>query len=122
MHNPRILALAHLQDRLITRQQALAAGASASAIRHAVASGRWQVAVRGIYATFTGPIARIHRLRAAILHSGPESMITGLAACTMINLRYVRFGSDLVDPLARSTGGPATPARLIRAELFQVTS
>jgi Transcriptional regulator, AbiEi antitoxin len=92
MRNLRITALAHQQDGLITRQQALAAGASASAIRHAVRRGRWQVAVRGIYATFAGPLGRIHRLRVAILHSGPESMITAAAACTMINLRMFRSG------------------------------
>jgi Transcriptional regulator, AbiEi antitoxin len=99
MRNPRVNALARQQDGLITRQQAHAAGASAAAIRHAVESGGWQVALRGIYATFAGPMARIHRLRAAILHSGAESVITGAAACTMINLRYVPFGRDLVDTL-----------------------
>jgi very-short-patch-repair endonuclease len=110
MRNPRITALAHQQDGLITRQQALAAGASASAIRHAVRSGRWQVAVRGIYATFAGPLGRIHRLRVAILHSGPESVITGATACAMINLRYVPFGYDGVDTLVAEHRRPRDTA------------
>ena len=96
MQIPRVVALAYQQDGLITRRQALAAGATAGAIRHALSSGRWQVVVPRVYATFAGPIGRIHLLRAAVFHSGTESLITGAAARTMAGLRYVPATTGIV--------------------------
>ncbi len=107
MHNPRLDALAHDQDGLITRRQALAAGASADAIRHQLGAGRrWQVVVPGIYATFTGPLAEIHRLRAAVLHAGDGAVITGVAACRMTGLRYVPHDPVDVDVLVHRRRHP----------------
>jgi hypothetical protein len=99
--------LAYQQDGLITRRQALAAGASPDAIRHAQTSGKWQVVVARVYATFAGPVGRIHRLRAAVLHSGPESMITGATACTMMGLRYVPATAS-VDTLVAADRRPGS--------------
>ena len=107
MRIPRVVALAYQQDGLITRRQALAAGATVDAIRHALSSGRWQVVVPRVYATFAGPVGRIHLLRAAILHSGPESLITGAAACTMAGLRYVPATTgNVVDTLVPADRRP----------------
>jgi hypothetical protein len=100
MRNSRIAGLAFEQDGLITRIQALAAGASPDTIRHAITvARRWQVVVPGIYATFDGPLAQIHRLRTAVLFGGNRSMITGTMACRMIDLRYVPGPSDEIDIL-----------------------
>ena len=100
MRNPRITRLAFEQDGLITRGQALAAGVSPDAIRHALTvAHRWQTVVPGIYATFDGPLAQIHRLRAAVLFGGPASMITGSTACRLMDLRYVPGPSDEIDVL-----------------------
>lgn len=78
------------QDGLITREQALAAGMTDSAIRHATRpGGAWQRLVPGLYATVTGPLTPRQRLQAALLHAGPDSMISGAHACQAHGLRYV---------------------------------
>ncbi len=78
------------QDGLVTRQQALAAGMSESAIRHAIRpGGRWQRVTRGVYATFTGRLTPRQRLQTALLHAGPGSALSGAYACRAHGLRYV---------------------------------
>ena len=89
MRVQRVYTIARLQDGLITRAQALAAGATPSMIRHALKrDGPWQVILPGVYATFSGPLNWIHRLRAAVLHGGEGCMVTGPANCEMHGLRY----------------------------------
>ena len=62
---------------------------SSDAIRHSVRSGGpWQRLTPGVYATFNGPLAQIHRLRAAVLYAGDDSAVTGAWACHMLGLRY----------------------------------
>lgn len=78
------------QDGLVTRRQALAAGLTAAAIRHATRpGGPWQRVLPGVYATFTGPLAPRHRLRALLLAAGPESIVSGAPACRAHGLTYV---------------------------------
>jgi hypothetical protein len=99
MSAERIRQIAYHQDDLITRSQALAAGASADMLRHACRpGGRWQVVLPGVYATFTGPLGELHRLRAALLHGGPNAMITGAIACRLAGLEYVAE-ADMIDVL-----------------------
>jgi hypothetical protein len=86
----RIAQIAYHQDDLITRAQALAAGATVDMLRHAYGpGGRWQAVLPGVYATFTGPLGEVHRLRAALLRGGPNAMITGATACRLAGLEYV---------------------------------
>jgi very-short-patch-repair endonuclease len=102
MKNAKIDLIASVQDGLITRRQAEhhAVGASPMAIRHALRpGGPWQKVVRGVYATFTGPLADLHRWRAAVLHGGAGSMITGATACAMVGLRYSPPPRGMVDLL-----------------------
>ncbi|MGH3737785.1 MAG: hypothetical protein ACRDT6_19565 [Micromonosporaceae bacterium] len=87
--------------------RALAAGASVDAVRHAIRSSRWQIILTGIYATFDGPLAHIHRLRAALLHSGAESMITGVTACKLVGLKYVPHDLGFVDTLVDARRRPS---------------
>lgn len=83
------MQLASAQDAILTRPQALAAGMSVSAIRHAIRpGGPWQRVLPGVYATFSGPLADIHRLRAAVLHGGEDALVTGDHACRMSGLSY----------------------------------
>lgn len=83
---PRI---ATLQDGLITRAQAIQAGMSPAAVKHAIRpGGPWQRIVTGVYATFTGPVQDEHRLRAAVLAAGPDAVITGAWACQLAGLTY----------------------------------
>jgi hypothetical protein len=96
----RVYTIARLQDGLITRAQALAAGATPSMIRHALKrDGPWQVILPGIYATFSGPLNWIHQLRAAVLHGGEGCMVTGPANCETHGLRYGPAAMGNIDVL-----------------------
>ncbi|SDU83398.1 endonuclease domain-containing protein [Jiangella alkaliphila] len=89
MPHVRAQRLAAVQDGLITRKQALAAEMSPAAITHAVrAGGPWQRVLRGVFATFTGPLSPLHRLRAARLYAGDGALVTGAWACWMSGLAY----------------------------------
>jgi very-short-patch-repair endonuclease len=78
------------QDGLITRAQALSCGMTDAALQHAAGPGRrWQRLRPGIYAAFTGPLSDRQRLRAALLHAGPDAVLSGADACTAAGLRYV---------------------------------
>ncbi|NED96294.1 type IV toxin-antitoxin system AbiEi family antitoxin domain-containing protein [Phytoactinopolyspora alkaliphila] len=60
----RVTSISRLQDGLITRQQALASGMSPKALQHRLRQGGpWRRVLRGVYATFDGPLADIHLLR-----------------------------------------------------------
>jgi hypothetical protein len=85
----KLRRLAAEQDGLVTRQQALACGLSESAIRHALGrNGAWQKVVVAVYATFTGPLQERHRVRAALLHAGPQAVVTGGYACRAYGMKY----------------------------------
>lgn len=67
-------------------------------LRHALRSdGPWQRVVRGVYATFSGPLNELHRMRAAVLYGGPGAMITGAVACRARGLRYGPADDGFVD-------------------------
>jgi hypothetical protein len=78
------------QDGLLTRRQALAAGMSDAALRHAIRpGGPWQRLAPGVYATFTGELNPRQRVLAALLHAGPQAVLSGPHACRAYGLRYV---------------------------------
>lgn len=78
------------QDGLITRQQALDAGMTPEALRHAIRpGGPWQRLERGLYAAFTGRLSDRQRLLATVMRLGPEAMISGADACRAYGLRYL---------------------------------
>jgi len=88
------------QDNVLSREQALAAGFTNSAIRHNLTAGRrWQVVVPGVYAAFSGPLTERHRLRAAVLHAGEPSWLTGLSVCRLWELRYLPIRIPKVEVL-----------------------
>lgn len=110
--------IARVQDGLITRPQALAAGISDGAIRHATrAGGPWQRVLTGVYATFSGSLHEVHRLRAAVLSCGPASVVTGDWACWMSGLKYGPERSDTVWVLVpqHSRRGQVGFVRTVRA-------
>lgn len=87
---PGLVRLAATQDEIVTRRQALQHGLTVAALRHLLGhGGRWQRLVKGVYATFTGPIQERHLIRAALLYAGPDAMVTGTTACRAYGLRYV---------------------------------
>ena len=96
----RAFRLAAVQDGLITREQAALAGLTPSAIAHAIRpGGPWQRVLRGVYATFTGPLAPIHQLRAACLYAGDDAVVTGSWACWMTGLSYGPPAGEVVELL-----------------------
>jgi predicted transcriptional regulator of viral defense system len=89
--------LTRCQAGVITRQQALAAGVSTSAIVSKVAHGRWRQIYRGVYATFTGPLTREGRLWAAVLYAGKGALLSHETAAELHGL------SDGPSPLIHVT-------------------
>jgi hypothetical protein len=76
------------QFGVVGRSQALASGLSKGAIDRLVQpGGRWQKIVPGVYATTTGTVDPDQRAMAALLHAGPQSVITGAAAVRRHRLR-----------------------------------
>jgi hypothetical protein len=73
------------QEQMITRKQALQHMTQAEITARL---GRfWQVVLPGVYATFTGRLTHRHIWRAALLHAGPESLLTDLDSLRAHNLR-----------------------------------
>ena len=69
-------ALLSVQRGIVDRNQALQAGLSRWQIEHRLASGAWQRVYPGVYATFSGPLAREARLWAAVRRAGPGAMLS----------------------------------------------
>lgn len=107
MHVPtQLQRLAAAQDGIVTRRQALEMGVSKDAIRYALGRGqRWQRIVKGVYATFIGPLQERHLVRAALLFAGSGAVLTGSVACRAYGMRYVeaRRPLILVDATANRT-------------------
>lgn len=74
------------QCGVISRSQALACGLGVGVIRAHLDSGRWQTAVRSVYATFSGPIPRDGELWAAVLRVGGDSVLSHESAAEVIGL------------------------------------
>jgi hypothetical protein len=75
-----------LAGGVITRDQALRAGLSRNAIVSRLRYGRWSLIYRGVYATFTGPIARDAALWAVALYAGPGARLSHETAAELIRL------------------------------------
>jgi hypothetical protein len=76
------------QFGVLGRSQALEIGMSPGAIDRLVQpGGRWQKIVPGVYATTTGAVNPDQRAMAALLHTGPHSVVTGAAAVRRHRLR-----------------------------------
>ena len=86
------------QSDVIARDQALACGLSRAAIEHRIRpGGPWQRLLRGVYLANTGAVSTTQREMAALLHAGPRSVLTGLAAARRHGLRTPQ--DDRIDVL-----------------------
>ena len=81
---------------VITRRQALAAGVTASSLRHRLGNS-WQSLIPGVYLAATGTPTIIQQQMAAMLHAGRGSVITGPAALQQHRIRGP--AADLIDVL-----------------------
>lgn len=78
-------------DDILTTAQALSL-LSRSAVRHRLASGRWQRPARGVIATHNGPLTLDQRERVVLAASPPGSALAGLTAATRQGL--TGFGTE----------------------------
>jgi hypothetical protein len=86
------------QLEVITRRQALAAGVTASSLRHRLGPGNsWQSLIPGVYLAVTGTPTIIQQQMAAMLYAGRGSVITGPAALQQHRIRGPV--ADLIDVL-----------------------
>jgi len=83
---PSLREVAYFQAGVVTRQQALHAGLSGSAIRWKLKRGHWQPIYLGVYATFTGPISRQAQLWAAVLYAGEGAQLSHETAAELNGL------------------------------------
>lgn len=81
---------------VITRRQALAAGVTASSLRHRLGNS-WQSLIPGVYLAATGTPTITQQQMAAMLHAGRGSVITGPAALQQHRIRGP--ATDLIDVL-----------------------
>ena len=83
--------LLYLQDDVISRRQALRF-LSTKAVRHRLASGRWQTVSAGVYVTHVGPLTVRQRWWAAVLAagSGRPAVLAGLSALEQLGMRGYR--------------------------------
>jgi hypothetical protein len=85
--------IASLQSGVVSRRQVLDSGMTEGAVRHKLASERWQKVHPGVYATFTGELPREARLWAALLHVGPMAWLSHQTAAELQRM------TDRRDPL-----------------------
>ncbi|HEY1699558.1 MAG TPA: hypothetical protein VGG75_07585 [Trebonia sp.] len=94
----RLDQLAGDQFSMISRGQAIECGMLRSQIDYRIRDGGpWQRVLPGVYATTTGVLAVNQRDMAALLHAGPDSVLTGHAAVTRHMVRC--SGSNNIDVL-----------------------
>jgi hypothetical protein len=90
------------QFGVVGRSQAMESGMSRGVISRLTQSGgRWQKIIPGVYATTTGTVDPDQRAMAALLHAGPQSVITGAAAVRRHRLRCPGLNEiDVLVPIA----------------------
>lgn len=64
------------QDQALSRPQAQSSGLTDAAVNARLAAGRWQRVHPGVYAAYSGPLARGTRLWAALLYAGPDAVLS----------------------------------------------
>jgi len=89
--------LVRLQEGVVTRGQALAAGLTPKAIEARLRRGHWQPIHPGVYATFTGEPGRPAMLWAAVLRAGKHAVLSHQTAAELHGL------ADVAAPLIHVT-------------------
>jgi hypothetical protein len=75
------------QHNVISRQQALRCGMTKDALAHRIRpGGPWQRLLPGVYLAQTGAAAVPQKEMAALLHGGPEAVLTGRAALLRLGI------------------------------------
>jgi hypothetical protein len=92
-----------MQDQVILRRQAFACGMTRDAVEHRIRpDGPWQRLIPGVYLAQTGVPTVSQKEMAALLHAGPEGVLTGPAALHALGISTAepaRF--DVLVPMER---------------------
>jgi hypothetical protein len=105
-NRPTLAATLRAQEHVISRRQALECGLSRDALAHRVRpDGPWRRLLPGIYLAQTGTPTAPQREMAALLHAGPESVLTGPAA--LCGLGLATAGPRRIDVLVALRTGAA---------------
>jgi hypothetical protein len=104
--DPQLPALLGLQDWVIHRSQALAAGMTARAIEHRLRSGQWQVLLPSVYLTHPGEASRRQMLVGALLFAGSSSAVDAGDACRYHGIKAVAVDDSVVH-VVQPWGEPA---------------
>lgn len=86
MDDAALVHLARTQHGLVTRQQALAAGATDGAINRRTASGRWDRIRPGVYVVGAAPTTWAQSAMAAVLAAGPAALTSHRTAARLWGL------------------------------------
>jgi hypothetical protein len=78
---PQLVAMASSQHGLLRRSQALLFLSEDVLARLVGPKGRWQIPIRGIYATFTGELTPQQTAYAGLLYVGGETVVTSIDGC-----------------------------------------
>jgi hypothetical protein len=141
---PALARVLAAQDLVIGRNQALACGMSAEAVRYKLRpGGPWQVVLPGVYLTHGGRLNTSERVAAAFVYAGSAVAITGVVAlarhgipcalgefvdvlvpleCRRTDLSFVRLHRTSIVPSVYSDGviPYAAPARAIADAVRQL--
>ncbi|MFN2626216.1 MAG: hypothetical protein ABR520_09065, partial [Mycobacteriales bacterium] len=81
-------------DEVLARQrgifhadQAQACGVSRAAVRHRVATRRWQLVLPRVFAAFSGELTDRQRLQATLLYAGDDALLSGGSALHLYGVR-----------------------------------
>src|SRR3712207_5460388 len=88
----RAWALVRRQHGVITREQLLALGYSAKAIRCRLADARLHAVHRGVYAVGRPELSQHGRWMAAVLACGPDALLSHASAAALWGIRSTQPG------------------------------
>lgn len=98
-----LAATLRVQDQVILRRQAFACGVTRDAVEHRIRpGGPWQRLIPGVYLAQTGAPTISQKEMAALLHAGPEGVLTGPAALRALGISTADPAQfDVLVPMGR---------------------
>ena len=103
----RAWALAEAQEWVVTHEQLVGLGFTASAIRHRIAEGRLHRRYRGVYAVGRRVLSRRGEFMAAVLRCGPEAVLSHDSAAELKRMRPGRH--DPIEVIVPGNRAPRVP-------------
>jgi hypothetical protein len=94
--SPLLSSVVAAQDFVMHRDELIALGYTAGAIKHRLVTGQWSLLLPDVYLTHGGEPSRRQMLVAASLFAGPQSAIDGVDACRFHGMRSIAVEDHLV--------------------------